>query len=168
LIIRTTDGGQTWTEQKFSTGKSSDYILNSVYFINSLTGWAVGDGGVIMKTTDGGTTYVEPNIESLPESYALYQNYPNPFNPTTKIKFEIPALSFPLAQQISEASSVGNPVILKVFDIAGREVATLVNEKLQPGFYEVTFDGSNLPSGVYFYRLTAGSFKDTKKLVLQK
>jgi|GEM_PF-1348284 len=170
LILKTSDGGQTWTQQTFSTGKSSDYKLNSVYFINSLTGWAVGDGGVIMKTTDGGTTYVEPNNESVPESYALYQNYPNPFNPETKIKFEIPSSEVgesPGRWWMRNADGVGL-VTLKVFDVTGREVVTLVNEKLQPGFYEVTFDGSNLPSGVYFCQLKAGSFKDTKKLVLQK
>ncbi|MFZ4590839.1 MAG: T9SS type A sorting domain-containing protein, partial [Ignavibacteria bacterium] len=90
-----------------------------------------------------------------PNLYALYQNYPNPFNPVTKIKFDIPNIR----------QSV---VTLKIFDVMGREVQTLVNESLQPGTYETTFDGSNLTSGVYFYQLTSGNYKETKKLLLLK
>ena len=82
----------------------------------------------------------------------------------TKIKFSVPprGLSSPNAP-------VGDPlVVLKVFDILGREIETLVNEKQNPGTYEVTFDGSRLSSGIYFYTLTAGDFRETKKLVLLK
>jgi hypothetical protein len=89
----------------------------------------------------------------VPEKFSLAQNYPNPFNPSTIIKFQIPKLS---------------GVKLVVFDILGKEITTLVNEKLQPGEYEVTFDGSNLPSGVYIYKLQSGDFSDSKKLVLIK
>lgn len=88
---------------------------------------------------------------SLPAAYGLRQNYPNPFNPATKIEFRI--ANFGL-------------VTLKIFDALGREVATLVNEPKAPGVYRLTWDAGTLPSGVYFYRLTAGSFTDTKKLVL--
>jgi dienelactone hydrolase len=84
-------------------------------------------------------------------SFFLEQNYPNPFNPTTKINFQIPHSSF---------------VILKVFDILGKEVATLVNEELHPGNHETTFDGNGFASGVYFYRIQAGDFVQTRKLVL--
>ena len=93
--------------------------------------------------------------------YSLGENFPNPFNPVTKIKFTIPSLSFPLV-------SGGNPVLLKIYDITGREVQTLVNQRLQPGSYEVMVDGSFLSSGVYFYRLTAGDFSETKRMVLVK
>lgn len=86
-----------------------------------------------------------------PERFQLFQNYPNPFNPVTTIEFEIPRASF---------------VTLKIFDLLGREVATLVNEEMKPGRYERMFDGSNLASGVYFYHLTAEAFSQTKKLVL--
>jgi hypothetical protein len=96
---------------------------------------------------------------SVPDRYSLSQNYPNPFNAETKIKFDI---------QKSVASSQYSVVTLKIFDILGKEVAALVNESLQPGTYEVTFDGSNLPSGVYFYQLRTGNFIETKKLVLLK
>jgi len=99
----------------------------------------------------------------LPEHFSLYQNYPNPFNPVTKIKFDIiTSLLFPNAL-------IGNQFVsLKVYDILGNEIATLVNEQLQPGTYEVTFDGSGLTSGIYFYRLKTGNFVDTKKLILLK
>ncbi len=86
-------------------------------------------------------------------AYELSQNYPNPFNPVTTINYSI--------------SSNGN-VQLKVYDILGREVATLVNETKVPGNYKVNFNASNLASGVYFYRLQTGSFVQTKKMVLMK
>jgi hypothetical protein len=89
--------------------------------------------------------------EHAAEAFALVQNYPNPFNPSTTIEFEVPSLEF---------------VGLKVYDVLGREVATLVNEKKAAGTYEVTFDASHLPSGVYFYRLEAGSFVQTRKMLL--
>lgn len=88
-----------------------------------------------------------------PYMYSLSQNYPNPFNPTTNFRFRI--ANFGLVQ-------------LKVFNILGEEVATLVNEELKPGSYEVRFDGTNLSSGVYFYQIKSGSFIDTKKMVLVK
>ena len=86
-----------------------------------------------------------------PFSFELAQNYPNPFNPTTTIKFDIPGSGF---------------VTLRVFDLLGREVATLVNEEMKPGRYDRIFDGAGLASGIFFYHLTAGNFSQTKKLVL--
>lgn len=93
------------------------------------------------------------NVEQLPTDFALHQNYPNPFNPTTTIKYELPKESF---------------VTLKVYNLLGQEVATLVNENLKAGRYEVSFNGSKLSNGVYFYRLQAGEFCSTKKLFLIK
>ena len=93
------------------------------------------------------------NQEPLPTAFVLSQNYPNPFNPTTMISFDIPKRS---------------QVRLVVYDILGREVKTLVDEMKSPGRYTVNFDASALPSGVYLYRITAGSFVETKKLVLVK
>ncbi|GAB4453749.1 MAG: hypothetical protein Fur0028_09240 [Bacteroidales bacterium] len=100
---------------------------------------------------------VEESNDNIPIEYLLSQNYPNPFNPTTTIEFSIPDVGTGLA--LSE---------LKVYDMLGREVATLVNEQKSPGNYEVKFDGSNLASGVYFYQLRAGEFSQTKKLILIK
>jgi hypothetical protein len=117
-------------------------------------------GCVINGTVYGDTTltHISNQSSKIPDKYFLYQNYPNPFNPTTIIKFEIP----------SDVKREMSNVRLIIFDITGREITTLVNEQLNPGTYEVTFDGSNLPSGIYFYKLTAGDFTDTKKLVLIK
>ena len=90
-------------------------------------------------------------IGLVPRQFSLSQNYPNPFNPATVIRYLLPVTSY---------------VALKVFNILGQEVATLVNEQLTPGSYETTFDGAQLSSGVYFCRLQAGSFIETKKLIL--
>ena len=87
----------------------------------------------------------------IPGAFLLAQNYPNPFNPSTTIKYELPKASH---------------VSLTVYDVLGRQVSVLVNEKRDAGSYEVKFNGSNLASGVYFYRLQAGSYVDTKKLLL--
>jgi hypothetical protein len=98
----------------------------------------------------------------IPEKFSLHQNYPNPFNPVTKIRFDIakPSPLIPLQS--------GKFVKLIVYDILGKEVATLVNENLQPGTYEVSFNGSNLTSGVYFYKLTTGDFIAVKKMIMIK
>jgi hypothetical protein len=94
-------------------------------------------------------------------TFNLDQNYPNPFNPTTKIKFNIPSV-------IASRAKQSQLVVLKVYDILGKEVTTLVNEELPAGEYEVDFDGANLTSGIYFYELKAGSFIQTKKMVYLK
>lgn len=92
-------------------------------------------------------------ISELPTGYSLEQNYPNPFNPNTKIQFSV---------------SKSQTVSLKVFDVLGNEVATLVNEELTPGTYQYNFDASDLSSGVYYYKLQAGSFTETKKMILMR
>jgi hypothetical protein len=97
----------------------------------------------------------------IQSSFSLFQNYPNPFNPITKIRFDV-ANGFPVR------TSGNDKVVLKVYDVMGREVQTLVNESLKPGTYEATFDGSQLTSGVYFYKLIAGNFVETKKMLLIK
>ena len=106
----------------------------------------------------------EDKKEELPSSFTLYQNYPNPFNPTTKIKFTIgtPPVSSPLQKGRTKEGFV----TLKVFDILGREIKTLLSKPMQPGSYEIEFDGSDLPSGVYFYRLNAGKFSESRKMIL--
>jgi hypothetical protein len=89
----------------------------------------------------------------LPGNFILFQNYPNPFNPTTIIRFEIPRESI---------------VTIKLYDLLGREIKTLVNEEKTAGSYSYIFDGSSLSSGIYFYRITAGKFAQTKKMILMK
>jgi cyclomaltodextrinase len=105
---------------------------------------------VIFPTLVG--TPVQQNA-SQPKTFSLMQNYPNPFNPSTQISYSIPAANF---------------VTLKVYDILGREVQTLVNDRKQAGTYSVVFNASKLASGIYFYRLTSGDFVQTKKMILVK
>ena len=107
------------------------------------------------------TVDVDKDNETFPDDYVLYQNYPNPFNPTTKIKYTIPSV------ETRHASSL-QMVTLKVYDVLGNEVATLINEEKAAGEYEVEFNARNLPSAVYFYQLKAGSFVETKKMILVK
>jgi hypothetical protein len=99
-------------------------------------------------------TSVTPVSSSLiPQEYTLSQNYPNPFNPTTKINFSIPKQGL---------------VTLKIYDVLGQEVMTLVNETKAIGNYEVEFSGSNLASGAYFYRIESGEFSNIKRMILLK
>jgi beta-glucosidase len=104
------------------------------------------------------TTDVQESDEEIISDYRLEQNYPNPFNPVTTIKYSIP----------SGANREMGIVTLKIYDMLGREIATLINENKAPGVYEVQFDGSNLSSGVYFYRLEHGRNSQVKKLILLK
>jgi Secretion system C-terminal sorting domain/FG-GAP-like repeat len=99
---------------------------------------------------------------SLPSKFYLYQNYPNPFNPVTKIKFDVPTSNLTLS------GAKGYYVKLTIYDILGREAAILVNKQLAPGTYEEEFNGTSLPSGIYFYRLYAGNIIQTKKMALIK
>jgi hypothetical protein len=155
-IRRTTDGGINWTSQT----SGFYYELYGVSFTDTANGTAVGSLGTILRTTNGGVSFVEEEeIDEIPTAYNLSQNYPNPFNPNTKIRYSVPQFS---------------NVIIKVIDILGREIETLVNEEKSAGTYEITWYAGNLPSGVYFYSLQvytperAGSFVETKKMVLMK
>jgi hypothetical protein len=96
---------------------------------------------------------VQSNNNNIPDKFALFQNYPNPFNPITNLKFQMPRPGF---------------AELKIFDILGREIAALVNEKLGAGTHQVNWDAASYPSGIYFYRLIAGDFNESKKMMLIK
>jgi len=113
-----------------------------------------GAFGTILKFEDGGVTFVEEKDEftSL-NAFSLYQNYPNPFNPTTKIRYEIIARTY---------------VTLKVYDILGNEVVTLVDEEKTPGEYTISFNALHLPSGMYLYTLQAGNNYLARKMILLK
>ncbi|MCB0742751.1 MAG: T9SS type A sorting domain-containing protein, partial [Ignavibacteriae bacterium] len=110
----------------------------------------------ILRDVVNTTTSVNEN--NLTEQFQLYQNYPNPFNPSTIIKFTIP----------SSANDKLRTVLLKVYDVLGNEITTLVNEIKSPGNYEVQFDASNLSNGVYYYKLSTGNFVQVKKMMLLK
>ena len=104
------------------------------------------------------------NFKSVPTGFSLEQNYPNPFNPSTIIKYSVPFYPSPLQGEGPRVRSV----TLKVYDLLGREIATLVNEEKSPGNYIVKFNGNNFSSGLYFYTLRAGEFIQTKKMLLIK
>ncbi|MBK6538946.1 MAG: T9SS type A sorting domain-containing protein [Ignavibacteria bacterium] len=150
-IINTTNAGTNWIVQN-STHPLVTY--NSIHFTDSLTGWVVGDSGTILKTTTGGvlTNFTNTSTE-IPGNYFLSQNYPNPFNPVTNLEFGISKLGF---------------VSLKVYDVLGSEIKTLVNENNPAGNYEVEFDGSHLSSGIYFYKIETTEFTDVKKMMIIK
>jgi len=144
-----------WTTIGFVNGSGNSNSPKQYSFIDSNP-----SGGskffYRLKQIDNDGTYEysdEVEVEIIPDEFVLYQNYPNPFNPVTFIKYEIPELSL---------------VTLKVFDVLGSEVAILVNEEKPIGNYEIEFNGTELPSGIYFYRLQAGTFIETKKMVLMK
>lgn len=152
-IIRTTDGGENWVLQKQPVTNFIFYF-ESIYMFNSNTGFIVADSGIILKTIDGGVLTGMENVSAfLPERIELFQNYPNPFNPSTVISYNLPS---------------GSSVSLKIYDNLGRELETLVNKYQNAGLHSVTFDGKDLPSGIYFYKLQAGEFSKTKKLILLK
>jgi hypothetical protein len=162
---------KTFTLYYFEHAESARYIkdIGPSYHFLQMGGpyyyWDTLQGCVINGIVYGDTSLTGINKISneVPETFSLSQNYPNPFNPTTKIKFSIPNITPPLIQ-----GGQGGLTTLTIFDILGREVATLVNEKLSPGTYEVEFDGSNYSSGVYFYKLITTEFSETRKMVLIK
>ena len=147
------------TQPVYSNLLTTGSELYSVWDISSDGKFFVGFGRNGTTGQDEGYFLAVDDINSIdesqftPENFVLLQNYPNPFNPSTSIQYQVPSIS-----QVS----------LKVFDILGNEIETLVNEEKPAGIYQIQFDASNLTSGVYFYRLQAGSFVDTKKMILIK
>ncbi len=149
-ILKSSNGGLNWVQQLSGVGST----LLRVVFVNTFTGWICGRNGVILKTTTGGVvTGFTQSTSQLPNKFSLSQNYPNPFNPSTIINYQLTINSF---------------VTLNVYDVNGKLVKELVNEKQSAGNYSVVFDGSGLPSGTYIYRLQEGDFSETKKMVLLK
>jgi photosystem II stability/assembly factor-like uncharacterized protein len=143
-------GDLAWTPRPTGIAHHS----NRFCFIDSSTGWAVGDNGTIIHTTNGGVTFVEGEKPSgVPDNFSLSQNYPNPFNPITTIRYALPHTSF---------------VTLSVFNLLGQRVSQLVNEQQQAGYHDVVFRGDELAIGVYFYRIQVGNFVASKKLLLLK
>ncbi|MEO8209844.1 MAG: T9SS type A sorting domain-containing protein, partial [bacterium] len=158
-FIYSLDTGNTWTE--IYTPDTTK--INDIQFIDSLNGWAVGDQGTILKYNSLTSIYNSHSEIIDSKSFTLFQNYPNPFNPVTVIRYEIPSNVKPRVPSGSTSN-----VRLTVYNSLGKEVAALVNEKQNPGIYYVEFDGSNLSSGIYFYRLEAGDFIEAKRMVLLK
>jgi uncharacterized delta-60 repeat protein len=161
-------GNQQWVQRYNGPGNSKDWAYSLALDPESLgsnvyvTGFS--RSGSSSSTEDYATIKysqavgIQPVSSEIPGEFSLYQNYPNPFNPVTKIRFSLPHPSEGGAQDAK----------LIIFDAIGRAVVTLVKEQLKPGTYEVVWDGSNYPSGVYYYTLKAGNYTATKKLVLLK
>jgi carboxypeptidase T len=153
-----TGNHMTWVPQSFDitnyvNGSSQVLIrfrLTSDANITA-TGWFIDD----IKITNFCNTLVgiNKNNNQIPKRFGIEQNYPNPFNPSTNIKYQLPIQEY---------------VTIKVYDILGKEVLTLMNGKKDAGYYEVKFDASNIASGMYFYKIVAGSFIETKKMVVIK
>ena len=175
--------GETWEAIGFVPGFGTTTEPKSYSFTDK----NVGNGNYKYRLKqidfDGTFTFsneIEVNVDFTPQEFVLYQNYPNPFNPSTTIKYEIPAFLNP-----SKGGTLRN-VSLKIYDLLGKEVAVLVNQKQEPGVYEIDFDAGSLSSGVYLYQLIAKgpetrwergspsaassgqSFVQTKKLILLK
>ncbi|HMT10084.1 MAG TPA: T9SS type A sorting domain-containing protein, partial [Ignavibacteria bacterium] len=156
---RSTNRGVTWipdvrlTNNPWFSSSPSAAVLDSAVFIV----WHDNRDGnyevYFKKNPTGNPIGIQQTSTEVPSGFELSQNYPNPFNPATNIKISVPKSEF---------------VRLSVYDVTGKEVAALVNEKLSAGVYNVDFNASELSSGVYFYRLTSGSFTDVKKMTLVK
>ncbi|HMN48448.1 MAG TPA: T9SS type A sorting domain-containing protein [Ignavibacteriaceae bacterium] len=175
LIITTAFGknGSAIGGESFLTDVSkssySEFVLNTLWITgdvpdtayivfqitNTTSGFPHAGSSFIIDDLSWGTATDVSDEKQTPTEFSLAQNYPNPFNPSTKIRYSIPDVGSGLAQ-----------TVLKVYDILGNEVATLVNEEKPAGVYEVTFDASELSSGIYFYKISAGSFNETKKMIL--
>ncbi|RKY91854.1 MAG: hypothetical protein DRQ01_07045 [Ignavibacteriae bacterium] len=137
----------------YVTGRtySDDFPLQTLIgaYNDSVRNWT--NDAFILKFKSSPAGVSENN--AIPNTFELHQNYPNPFNPSTTISYSVPEIEF---------------VTLKVYDVLGKEVATLINEEKQAGSYEVEFGAQNLSSGIYFYKLQAGSFVETRKMILLK
>ncbi len=154
IILKSTNGGINWGYQDLTDSAYSNHL----FFLDSLHGWAYGANGYGYGnyTNNGGGPILILSIKPLSKiasSYKLYQNFPNPFNPTTVISYQIPNDEF---------------VEVTVYDLLGKQVSKLVNEFQTLGNYSISFDASNLPSGTYVYTIKAGSYVESKKMVLMK
>jgi Secretion system C-terminal sorting domain len=146
-VYLSTNNGGSWTDEEL--GGANSIAISGNYVFAGTASSSVWKRPLSEMVTTG----IEKSKNQTPVQSTLQQNYPNPFNPSTIITFNLPSKSF---------------VSLKVFDLVGREVATLMNQEKLAGTYHVTFDASKLLCGIYFYRLQTGSFIETKKLVLLK
>lgn len=149
-IYFSADTGKSWTiDSSFSNNSTG---IHSISFPDKDHGWVMSYNHIYYKNTNLLLTGLENNNQ-VPNSFKLYQNYPNPFNPSTKIKYSLPQKGF---------------VTIKVFDMLGREVRTLINSEQNAGQHEINFNAGELPSGIYFYRIDTGNSSMIKKMVLLK
>lgn len=150
-VYHSSDNGLTWLY--VNEGLPSEVYPQSIITSGDKIFLAASYEGLYWRPLSELVSSVPGSGKDVPTDYSLFQNYSNPFNPTTTIKYQILELGF---------------VTLKVFDVLGNELETLVNEEKPTGTYEVEFDGTGLTSGIYFYKLQAGSYVETKKMILLK
>jgi hypothetical protein len=156
---RSTNGGSNWGTDTQLTSNSGNSGISSVSVSGSVVHvvWSDNRDGnpeiYYKRDPTGNITGIENIGSEILDEFQLFQNYPNPFNPSTTISYQLP---------------VSGPVTINVYDLLGREVATLLNEEKSAGSYEVNFNASILSSGIYFYKLQAGVFVETKKMILIK
>ena len=146
-LLRTTNGGVTWTAENIGT----TFVINCMRFTDADHGWLAGNSGGILRKNAGATAVALRDIPLKPGRIRLEQNFPNPFNPSTRIVFHLAATGH---------------VRMAIYDVLGREVAVLLNEVVDAGRYERTFDATGLASGVYLCRVTAGADGDVRKMLL--
>ncbi|GEM_PF-1534781 len=146
-ILQTTNNGLNWNANIITS-----LNLNCIWFIDSYTGWAVGQNGAVFRT--GIPVGVHQISSEIHKGFQLYQNCPNPFNPITNIKFDV--------------NKNDTYIVLNIYDLLGRKIQTLVNEKLNVGSYEVGWNGENYSSGLYFYQLQTSNGNQFKKMILTK
>jgi hypothetical protein len=158
-VYKSSNSGDNWTLLNDNLSNTDAYCItanNDYVYTGTFVNLSSCHESGVFRISD--LTAIRSFNNEIPKSYILFQNYPNPFNPTTKIKFEIP----------SNVKSETSNVKITIYDILGREVATLVNEDLKTGSYEVKWNASNFSSGIYNYKLVAGDFISVKKMVLIK
>jgi photosystem II stability/assembly factor-like uncharacterized protein len=158
ILYKTTNGGVNWGYQIPDTHIINIYNYNHINFYNENNGWAYSETGKGIHTITGGdsTLYVgiKNEDETLQVNYSLEQNYPNPFNSSMVIRYTV---------------KKNGSITLKIYDIAGKEITTLINDYQKSGEYKIKFEGNNLPSGIYFYTLFINGIRaDTKKAILIK
>lgn len=147
-ILHTSDGGANWQMQN----PPSISTLLGVNFVDINNGWAVGADGTVLSTSTP-VSIQQASASSSPSGFTLYQNYPNPFNPTTNIGFNLP---------------VRTSVSMVLYNSIGEEVKDLLNAEMGSGYHEITVDALDIPSGIYYYKLQADGFSQTKKMLLLK
>lgn len=166
VLLHTVDGGISWILVDVPLTAGTFLFID---FIEEVHGWILTSNKELLRTTNGGVTFIEEEENNLaqPKQFLLQQNYPNPFNPNTTIKYSIPTSPINPSPYQGEGNRE-RLITLTVYDVLGRKVAILVNEEKPAGSYEVEFNASRLPSGVYFYQLKARNHVETKKMILIK